>query len=92
MFKVVKTLEHGVNTYTEIPENWEYENKLRWPIISSRDKNADKKLLKLKFNSALPEETWETINCEVKGYFANFQLARDAAIAYSKINTEDEIR
>lgn len=92
MFKVVMTVERGINNYTEVPENWENQNILFWPAISSRDKNADRKLAKLKHNSAPPEQSWEKIACEVKGYYATYKLAREAAKSLASMSTEDEIR
>lgn len=92
MFKVVKTVEDGITTFTEIPASWENSNKLLWPIISSRDKNADKKLMKLKYNNCPPDDSWEIIDCEVKGFYASYELARQASIMFATMDTEDEAR
>lgn len=93
MFKVVKTIENGCQLYSDVPSSWEVNNNLMWPVFSSRDKGADKKLNQMKKKLAPPQSNWSRILCEVKGNYQTLEEARDAAKSFSTMkDTEDEER
>lgn len=89
-YKVVCTIEDGYKLFSDTSTSWEKDGFLHWPKISHRNPNGKKLLQKLKFNQAEPEKDWTIMPCVLKGHFADFNAARDAAKSFSQLSTEDE--
>uniref|UniRef100_A0A1B0CRZ6 Uncharacterized protein n=1 Tax=Lutzomyia longipalpis TaxID=7200 RepID=A0A1B0CRZ6_LUTLO len=84
MYSIVKTIEKNGPAIVAIPSIWVKDGHLYWP----RD---NRNLRKLRRKQAVPEETWEKLNCEIKKHgITTWDEALHLEKMLCKVETENE--